>query len=130
VQLTLSIFSFTGSHEKKPFFHHRAYLGELCRLIGKRLKQNYREVLKEGEPGFITFVQTFGDLVTFNPHIHVLAAGGIFKDNGVFRVVPPPPDALLVEQFRREVLDFLAAEGAIEPSPKNADEGSGDTVTL
>jgi hypothetical protein len=122
-------FVFTLPKLLRHYFHRRAYLGELCRMIGKRLKQNYREVLKEGEPGFIAFVQTFGDLVTFNPHIHVLCANGMFKDNGVFRVlgfgflrrptssihavVPPPPVELLAEQFRRDVLDFLVEEGAI-----------------
>ena len=59
----------------------------LCRLAGRLLTQHYREVLPDGAPGFITFVQTFGDLVTFNPHIHVLCADGVFKDNGVFRVL-------------------------------------------
>jgi hypothetical protein len=60
---------------------------------------------------------------------HVLCANGMFKDNGVFRVlgfgflrrptssihavVPPPPVELLAEQFRRDVLDFLVEEGAI-----------------
>lgn len=33
-------------------------------------------------PGLILFVQTFGDLVTFNPHIHVLAADGLFRADG------------------------------------------------
>jgi len=69
--------------------------------------------LPDGAPGFITFVQTFGDLVTFNPHIHVLAADGVFKTNGVFRVLPPPPTELLVEQCRHAVLNFLYEEGVI-----------------
>lgn len=106
-------FVFTLPKLLRPFFHHREYLGELCRMIGKRLKLNYREVLKEGDPGFITFVQTFGDLVTFNPHIHVLCADGVFKHNGVFRVLPPPPVELLEEQFRHDVLDFLVEEGVV-----------------
>ena len=98
----------------RPLFHHRPYLGELCRLIGSLLTQNYKEILTDSTPGFITFVQTFGDLVTFNPHIHVLCADGVFKTNGVFRVLPPPPIELLVEQFRHAVLDFLVEVGAIE----------------
>ena len=106
-------FVFTLPKLLRPYFHHRAYLGELCRMIGKRLKQTYREILPDGEAGFIAFVQTFGDLVTFNPHVHVLAADGVFQDNGVFRVLPPPPVELLAEQFRRDVLDFMVEEGAI-----------------
>jgi len=97
----------------RSVFHYRPYLGRLCRIIGKLLTQNFREVLPDGAPGFITFVQTFGDLVTFNPHIYVLAADGVFKTNGVLRVLPPPPTELLVEQCRHAVLNFLYEEGVI-----------------
>ena len=31
--------------------------------------------------------------------------------NGVFRVQPPPPFELLVEQFRQTLLDFLYRKG-------------------
>jgi hypothetical protein len=30
-------------------------------------------------------VQTFGDLVTFNPHIHALVADGVFLPSGTLR---------------------------------------------
>ena len=41
----------------------------------------------------------------------VLAAAGVFQDNGVFRVLPPPPTELLVEQSRDAVLDFSWRKG-------------------
>ena len=41
-----------------------------------------------GQPAFILYVQTFGDLVTFNPHIHALVADGVFLPSGTFRVLP------------------------------------------
>jgi len=41
-----------------------------------------------GRPAFILYVQTFGDLVTFNPHIHALVAGGVFLPSGTFRLLP------------------------------------------
>lgn len=58
-------------------------------------------------------MQTFGDLVTFNPHIHVLVADGVFLPSGTFRVLPPLPEAALCEALRRKVLNFLCAEGAL-----------------
>jgi hypothetical protein len=67
----------------------------------------------EGRPGLILFVQTFGDLVTFNPHIHVLAADGVFRPDGVFAVMPAVPAKFLEQEFRTEVLKLLVAEGAI-----------------
>jgi hypothetical protein len=38
-------------------------------------------------------VQTFGDLVTFNPHIHALVAEGVFLPSGTFQVLPSLPAA-------------------------------------
>jgi hypothetical protein len=58
-------------------------------------------------PAFIEFVQTFGDLVNFHPHVHVLAADGIFRDDGVCVELPPIPEAMLEGGFRRAVLDLL-----------------------
>ena len=56
---------------------------------------------------------TFGGLLTFNPHIHVLAADGVFRADGVFVVLPAIPVKLLEQGFRCEVLKLLVAEGAI-----------------
>jgi hypothetical protein len=59
-------------------------------------------------------VQTFGDLVTFNPHIHALVADGVFLPSGTFRVLPPLPEAELCEALRHKVLDFLCAERVLD----------------
>jgi hypothetical protein len=46
-------------------------------------------------------VQTFGDLVNFHPHVHVLATDGAFRADGTFVALPAIPQGLLVEGFRR-----------------------------
>ncbi len=74
----------------RPHFHNRTYLGDLCRIVAKLLKKNYREASPEADPGFILFVQTFGDLVNFHPHVHVLAVDGVFLETGIFRVYSVP----------------------------------------
>ena len=66
-------------------------------------------------PGFILFVQTFGDLVNFNPHVHALVADGVFDASGRFIPLPPVPEALLAERLRREVLALLVRREAILP---------------
>jgi len=58
-------------------------------------------------------VQTFGDLVNFNPHLHVLAADGAFLPGGRFVARPPVPASLLAEGVRRAVLDFLVKNEAL-----------------
>ena len=60
-------------------------------------------------------MQTFGDLVTFNPHIHALVADGVFYPSGSFRVLPPIPEQALAEALRHQVLDFLCAEAGFDP---------------
>jgi len=77
------------------------------------LIQAYSGAGGERRPRLILFVQTFGDLVTFNPHIHVLAADGLFRADGVFVALPAIPVKLLEQGFRSEVLKFLVAEHAI-----------------
>jgi hypothetical protein len=59
-------------------------------------------------------VQTFGDLVTFNPHIHALVAEGVFLPSGTFQVLPSLPAAVLREGLRHKLLDFLCTEGVLD----------------
>jgi hypothetical protein len=98
----------------RPFFaYRRSLLGELCRIIARSLTQAYGAALPRARPGFILFVQTFGDLVNFNPHVHALVADGVFEASGRFIPLPPIPEALLVERLRREVLGLLVRRQVI-----------------
>lgn len=77
-----------------------------------------------GQPAFILYVQTFGDLVTFNPHIHALVADGVFLPSGTFPLLPPLPEAALCDALcpredalRRQVRhgeQQLVAEGVFQ----------------
>ncbi len=105
---------FTVPRMLRPIFsRRRGLLGELCHIVERSLIHAYSGAAVEGRPGLILFVQTFGDLVTFNPHIHVLAADGVFRADGVFVALPAIPVKLLEQGFRSEVLKLLVAERAI-----------------
>ncbi len=105
---------FTVPKLLRPIFgRHRAWLGELCRIAARMLVDAYAEALPGARPGLILFVQTFGDLANFNPHVHVLAADGAFLADGTFVPLPAVPEGLLVEGFRRAVLEFLVRHDAI-----------------
>jgi hypothetical protein len=97
----------------RPHFHQRHRLGVFCRIVSRLLNVAYEEAATWGKPGFILFVQTFGDLVTFHPHIHALVTDGVFSETGTFRVLPPIPATLLVEQLRHAVLEYLVEDEAI-----------------
>lgn len=88
-------------------------LGKLCIIVERLFARFYARAKPGARPGLILFVQTFGDLVNFNPHIHVLAADGVFDGDGDFSVLPPIPRKLLEPWFRAEVLALLRREGLI-----------------
>ena len=67
---------FTVPRLLRPIFsRQRAWLGELCRIAARLLSDAYAEAAPGARPGLILFVQTFGDLANFNPHLHVLCSG-------------------------------------------------------
>ena len=105
---------FTVPRLLRPLFsRHRAWLGELCRIAARLLDEACRAAVPGTRPAFIEFVQTFGDLVNFHPHVHVLSADGVFRADGTFVPLPPIPEELLKGGFRRAVLDFLVEQRAI-----------------
>ena len=107
---------FTVPKLVRPFFaFRRSLLGEFCRLIARALTEAYGAANPCARPGFILFVQSFGDLVNFNPHVHALVADGVFDASGRFVTLPPVPEALLAERLRREVLRLLVRREAILP---------------
>lgn len=91
----------------------RAAGQELCNIVERLFARFYASARPGGRPGLILFVQTFGDLVNFNPHIHVLAADGAFDADGGFTALPPIPRKLLESSFRKGVLDLLRREGLV-----------------
>jgi len=95
------------------FARRREWLGDLCRIAERLLSRAYAAALPAGRPALIVFVQTFGDRVNFNPHLHVLAADGVFLPGGCFVALPRVPGNLLAEGFRRAVLDFLVENEAV-----------------
>jgi hypothetical protein len=85
---------------------------EHCRIAAQMLSQAYAQAPPGAKPGLTLFVQTFGGLVNFNPHLHVLAAVGAFLADGRFAALPPVPGALFAEGFRRAVRE--------RPRPRDA----------
>ena len=96
------------------FRRDRCLPGELWRLCAQLLRRFYRSADPHGRPAFVLYVQTFGDLATFNPHIHALVADGVFLPGGSFRVLPALPEAALAEALRRATLGLLVHRGLID----------------
>ena len=87
---------FTVPRLLRPLFaRRRALLGKLCIIVERLFARFYASAKPGARPGLILFVQTFGDRVNFNPHIHVLAADGAFDAAGGFSVLPAVPRKLI-----------------------------------
>ena len=65
-------------------------------------------------PAAAASIQTFGDFLGFNPHLHILAADGSFGDGGMFYASSPDINAEELEPlFRHKVLSMLKRKGLI-----------------
>jgi hypothetical protein len=61
-------------------------------------------------PGAIIAIQTFGDLLGYNPHLHVLISDGCFHESGMLTVVPAIDKHALQQLFRHKILKLLVSE--------------------
>jgi hypothetical protein len=62
-----------------------------------------RRLRRPAFPGAVIAIQTFGDLLGFNPHCHILITDGCFYGKGMFRVAPPLELKKLEAIFRHKV---------------------------
>ena len=84
-------FVFTIPTRLRIYFRYdRWLLGELCQAACRTLCAIYQTVSgrSEGVPGVIGAIQTFGDLVHWHPHIHVISNEGVFLPDGSFVALP------------------------------------------
>jgi hypothetical protein len=71
--------------------------------------------LPRGRIGAIAGVHTFGDYLIYHPHLHVLAADGIFTPDGRFHCMPAEDLAPAIELFRHRFLHTLRDAKLISP---------------
>lgn len=97
------------------FMYDRGLLKKLSqgawRVLSSYLKQGVS--YDDANPGAVIAVQTFGDFLNFNPHLHIIATDGCFYGAGGFMVGPEPNPKELEEAFRLEVFKLLKTEGKI-----------------
>ncbi len=76
----------------------------------------YRQVLGRSDvkPGMVAGIQTFGELIHFHPHIHVIATDGGFTPDRAFLCLPKIDTQLLLLAWQNKVFDLLLAAGKID----------------
>jgi hypothetical protein len=105
---------------RRYFLYDRKLLSGLSRCGWDSLKEFFREIVPEdgavSRPGGIIAIQTFGDFLRFNPHLHVLCfprCAGLLWRRHVLRVAPRFTTKTLEEIFRHKVFKMLLSKGKI-----------------
>ncbi len=99
-----------------PFRRKREHLALLFAAAHESLLIWFRE--RTGQPSgqiaAIAGLHTFGDYLVFHPHLHILAANGVFDQTGAFHLAPSGGAADLAELFRHAILCRFVDTGIIE----------------
>lgn len=100
---------------RRYFLYDRKLLSELSRCAWETLKVFFQETVSEDSavPGAAVALQSFGDFLGFNPHLHILGTDGCFYGDGMFRVAPRFETKHLEEIFRHKVFKMLLSRGKI-----------------
>jgi Transposase zinc-binding domain/Putative transposase len=98
------------------FLYDRKLLTQLCRCAWLAIRQYFEACLPEGSlPAAVLSIQTAGDMLNWNPHIHGLVASGVFRADGSFVPATLMQESLLRELFEAHVFRLLAHKGLIGP---------------
>jgi hypothetical protein len=98
------------------FLFNRNLLKELSRISWEVIREYYSNTCrKEGaNPAAVAVIQTFGDYLSFNPHIHILAADGCFSGDGFFYAPSINIDTASLEKlFVHKIFKMLLKKGLI-----------------
>ncbi|MGD7653931.1 MAG: IS91 family transposase [Verrucomicrobiales bacterium] len=109
-------FVFTMPRPLRGIFRkRRELLGLLFQTATGCLRDWFRARLDlpEGRIAAVAAVQTFGDYLVFHPHLHVLAATGLFDGEGRFHLLPVESVEPLADLFRHRFLAVLRKEKLI-----------------
>ncbi|WP_321493336.1 transposase [uncultured Desulfobacter sp.] len=97
------------------FLFDRKLLAKLSICAWKVIKTYLKSTVPDNSavPGASIAVQTYGDFLNFNPHLHAIVSDGCFSKDGDFHMAPGFFLEDLEEIFQYEVLKMLKKEGKI-----------------
>jgi len=98
------------------FLFNRSLLKELSKISWEIIKDYYKSTCRkdEGNPAAVAVIQTFGDYLSFNPHMHILVADGCFGGDGFFYASSINIDTASLEKlFIHKIFKMLMSKGLI-----------------
>jgi hypothetical protein len=98
------------------FRYDRRLLGKLCCLAYETIRDALHQAcgVREGEPGYVGAIQTFGDLIGWHSHVHAIVSEGLFKRDGFFIRITKVDMERCTEIWRDRVFDLLLREEKID----------------
>ncbi|HKK90596.1 MAG TPA: transposase [Desulfobacteraceae bacterium] len=95
--------------------YDRKLLAKLSICAWKVINAYLKSVVSDENavPGASITVQTYGDFLNFNPHLHAIVTDGCFLDDGNFKTAPVFILEDLETIFQYEVFKMLKTEGKI-----------------
>lgn len=101
----------------RPYFkYNRKNCDLLFKAASETVKELFHAVLPEGEPGAVFALQTHGESLNFNPHIHGIVSDGVFGKDGTFHRLGTFNEEKFTELFTYKVLTFLKKREVIHDS--------------
>ena len=101
----------------RPYFlYHRPLLGRLCQVAYRTAREMISAASPNGEPlapGMIAVVQTFGDDLTWHPHVHALVTRGGWDRDGHWAPVPFVDGEAAALVLRHRLFTLLRGEGLL-----------------
>ena len=99
------------------FKYNRTLLSQLCKAAYESLSEYLTTVLHKpaGTLGVVMAIQTFGEYLNYHPHLHAVAADGVFMPSGMFYAAPKYDIKPLEEIFRNKVIHLLIKQGLLPP---------------
>lgn len=97
------------------FLYDRKLLAKLSICAWKVIKAYLNSTVPNDNavPGVSIAVQTYGDFLNFNPHLHAIVSAGCFSKNGDFHMAPGFILEDLEKIFQYEALKMLKKESKI-----------------
>ena len=98
------------------FLFNRNLLKELSKISWEVIGDYYIStcIKDDGKTAAVAVIQTLGDYLSFNPHMHILAADGCFGRDGLFYVPSINIDTVSLEKlFVHKIFKMLLKKGLI-----------------
>ncbi|NMC61576.1 MAG: transposase, partial [SAR324 cluster bacterium] len=99
----------------RPYFKYdRANNGILYSAAWSTVKEMYQALVPNSLPGAAMVLQTSGEALRFNPHLHSLVTDGAFTNDGTFHKLPYFSNEKFTEVFAVKVLSLMHRAGLID----------------